>query len=106
MATKKTQTHAQTRFSSSNGNRQRPTSPQTSSSQRQSSTDRQTQRALIIWRIYSFLITPFKAWAVSQTGIIHHCRHSPSCGVYMAEQISLGSLSGIKKGLKQFWNCR
>lgn len=106
MATKKTQTHAQAWLLTSNENRQGTTGSQTTSPQRSLSTNRQTQRALRIWQGYSFLISPFKAWAVSQTGIIHHCHHQPSCGVFMARQIAAGNWRGIKIGIKRFLACR
>ena len=62
MATKKTQTHAQARFSQENEHRQRSTSPQTPSPQTTSSSNRQTQGNLVD---SNFVSTPTLAPALS-----------------------------------------
>ena len=39
-------------------------------------------------------------------GIVIHCKHTPTCGTYMFQQIKKrGAIIGILKGLKQVATC-
>ena len=59
-------------------------------------------------QLYQAFLRPFlTVWLVQNFGFVSQCKQNPTCSQYTIHQIRKhGTITGLKKGLIRFWNCR